>query len=475
MDKVTLKKYLLNKLGGYIVRDMKKSMDEEELILFVSFDLVNSSSYKTRNYTTWFPILITINEKIKEYMLNKIKYSQLWRSIGDEAIFVVNITSIKQLEESVQAVFEILNEVIKKIKNGSILKDVLNENEINVFVAQNVLSLKAGAWIAPVHKTSDLTKETTNIHNLMYMYNHDEGLPTYEFQGNDIDTGFRILKNTKDKRLVLSIELAYLLSKNQNIDPKINIITYRKLKGIWEGTLYPVIWYHDDEYAKCKLEDSFSYDDYYTNDLIKEFIDNEYEFIKTNNKNTSFQKLDKIIKDKNMTTKINLLEDKIHELDTCKKLIEGNKLLEVHCVAVCYNKTKNKVLMFKRGSQLENFNDKWEFGCSVIGNGMTFKNNLEKDYKKFAGIEINVKYPFKEYSFEDENGKTIPGIRFIAEFTDSREDYKLELDTKYSEARYVDLDSYKGEEFEKNSIDYDEFLDVLRYVFKNNKECPKNG
>ena len=32
----------------------------EELILFVSFDLVNSSSYKTRNYTSWFPILITI-------------------------------------------------------------------------------------------------------------------------------------------------------------------------------------------------------------------------------------------------------------------------------------------------------------------------------------------------------------------------------------------------------------------------------
>lgn len=474
MDKTKLKEYLLGKLGSDIAKDMKKSMDEEELILFVSFDLVNSSSYKTRNYTSWFPILITINEKIKEYMLNKIKFSQLWRSIGDEAIFIVNITSLKQLEESVQTIFEILNDVIEEIKDGSILKDVFKENEINVFVAQNVLSLKAGAWIAPVHKTSDLTKKTTHIHNLMYMYNHDEGLPTYEFQGNDIDTGFRVLKNTREKRLVLSIELAYLLSKNQNIDPKINIITYRKLKGIWDGKLYPVIWYHDDEYAKCKLEDSFSYDDYYTDDLIKELIDKEYEFIKVNNKNTSFQKLDKIIKDKNITSKIKLLEDKIYELDTTKKLIEGNKLLEVHCVAVCYNKIKNKVLMFKRGSHLDNFANRWEFGCSVIGNGMTFKENLEKDYKKFAGIEISVKYPFKEYSFEDENGKTIPGIRFIAEFADTREECELELDSKYSEVRYVDLNNYKGKEFENNSIHYNEFLDILKYVFENNKEYAKD-
>jgi len=457
---------LLQKIGYNLTERMKKSIDEEDIILFVSFDLVNSSKYKTRNYTSWFPILITINEKIKYCMQQKIQKAQLWRTIGDETVFVINVTNREELENSVQLIFEILNDIITEIKDGSIVKGVLDQNEVNVFVARNVLSLKAGAWIAPVHKTSDLTKKTNNVCNLMYMYNHDSGLPTYEFQGNDIDTGFRILKNTTERRLVLSIELAYLLAKNQYIDPKINIITYRNLKGIWDEKLYPVIWYHDYNYVKCKLEDSFFYDEYYTNDLVKEFIDDKYKYLTTTTNNTSFQKLDKIVNDNNIKYKAALLEKKINGANKAKKLIQGNKLLEVHCVAICYNILKQKVLMLKRSTDLSNYAGKWEFGCSTITNNMTFKDNLNKDYKKFADIEIEVKYPFKEYSFEDRDGRIIPGIRFVAEFSDERDAAELKLDKKYIDAKYVDLHDYSDKEFRENSIDYDEFLKILEYIFE---------
>lgn len=375
-----------------LIENLNKN-NKEEVILFVSFDLVNSSEYKTRNYTSWFPILITITEKIKEHMINKVNKSQLWRTIGDEVVFIVNITNSEQLEKSVESVFEILNNIVKEIKNGEILDNNFSDEEKSIFVAQNVLSLKAAAWIAPVYKTENLKIETKNIHNLMYIYNHngDEGLPTYEFQGNDIDTGFRIAKNTIQRRLTLSLELAYLLSKNQFINNKINIVTYRKLKGIWDGKMYPIIWYHDYKYAGMKLEDSFFYDEYYNNDITKEFIDNEFDNMLFESNMTSFQKLNKIVEDKNIQSKINVINEILKSSSESKKLLEGNKLLEVHCVAVCVNLDKKSVLMFKRSENTRLFAGKWDFGCCEMQNGQSFKDNIEKDYKKKFNIDIEVK------------------------------------------------------------------------------------
>lgn len=443
-----------------------KETNKEELILFVSFDLVNSSDYKTRNYTSWFPILITITEKIKDHMINKVPKSQLWRTIGDEAVFIVNIATIEQLEKSIESVFEILNTIVEEIKNGKILDNNFKEDDKNMFVAQNVLSLKAAAWIAPVYKTKDLRVETSNIHNLMYIYNHngDEGFPTYEFQGNDIDTGFRISKNTRQRRLTLSLELAYLLSKNQFIDNKIHIVTYRKLKGIWDGKMYPIIWYHDHKLSNSKLEDSFFYDEYYNDDITKSFIDNEFNKMIFENNMTSFQKLNKIVEDKNIKSKIDIINNILESCTDSKKLLEGNKLLEVHCVAVCVNLDRKEILMFKRAENTHLFKDKWDFGCCEMQNGQSFKCNIEKDYKKKFNIEIAVKDPIKEYNFLNENKKTIPGIRFIAEIID---DSNIKFDTdEYIDKKYIPIDTFKNSDEQSQSeyIDYNEFLEVFKRI-----------
>lgn len=439
----------------------------EELILFVSFDLVNSSSYKTRNYTSWFPILITITEKIKESMIKKVDKSQLWRTIGDEAVFIVNIANIEQLEKSIKNVFEILNSIVNEIKNGEILDGNFTDEERNMFVAQNVLSLKAAAWIAPVHKTKNLKIQTNKIHNLMYIYNHngDEGLPTYEFQGNDIDTGFRIAKNTIQRRLTLSLELAYLLAKNQFIDNKIHIVAYRKLKGIWDGKMYPIIWYHDHEYTKCKLEDSFFYDEYYNDEITKEFIDKEFDKMIFEDNMTSFQKINKIVKDKNIQSKIDIINEILKKSTDSKKLLEGNKLLEVHCVAVCINSERKEVLMFKR-SKNTLFKEKWDFGCCEMQNGQSFKSNIEKDYKKKFNIDIRVGDPIKEYNFLNEDKKTVPGIRFIAEIIDDS-DIKFDTD-EYVDKKYISLESFKKMDImeQEDYISYSEFLAVFESIEK---------
>ena len=94
--------------------------------------------------------------------------------------------------------------------------------------------------------------------NLLERYKLREGYGLIEFLGNDIDAGFRIKKETENRRMVISFELAYILAKDTDYLKNIHIITYKTLRGIWQNRLYPIIWYHDPKYAEnIQFEDSF--------------------------------------------------------------------------------------------------------------------------------------------------------------------------------------------------------------------------
>ena len=96
--------------------------------------------------------------------------------------------------------------------------------------------------------------------------------------------------------------------------------------------------------------------------------------------------------------------------------------------------------MFKR-SKNTLFKEKWDFGCCEMQNGQSFKSNIEKDYKKKFNIDIRVGDPIKEYNFLNEDKKTVPGIRFIAEIIDDR-DIKFDTD-EYVDKKYISLESFK--------------------------------
>ena len=52
-------------------------------------------------------------------------------------------------------------------------------------------------------------------------------------------------KQTRERRMTVSFELAYMLSGRDEYNERMQIITYRSLKGVWGGKVYPVIWYYD--------------------------------------------------------------------------------------------------------------------------------------------------------------------------------------------------------------------------------------
>ena len=69
-------------------------------------------------------------------------------------------------------------------------------------------------------------------------------IETEDFLGPDIDTGFRIGKCTQPGMLVVSVEMAELLSEAPgDVNPMIGkIVGWEELKGVWNDKRYPVIW-----------------------------------------------------------------------------------------------------------------------------------------------------------------------------------------------------------------------------------------
>ena len=476
---------VVEKIGEYDDLDNKEI--KQNVCMFVSFDIVNSSIYKSNNYD-WFKVIYSLLTMVNNEVNKNIKNIELWRSIGDELVFVSHITTKEQLKENIKKVYKILIDINKSIKEGKIFNDISESDDERAFLVENnLLELKSTAWIAKVseiEKKSDLSKNITG--NIMYSYDKSDGAmyfeeillgnisnkktnrPTIEFQGKDIDLGFRIAKyNTKARKLTLSVELAYILSNDSSMNPRLHIIGYNKLKGIWNQRPYPIIWYHDEYEAGCKINESFSYDEDDSKDrefnIVANYLnkDDRNQIRDKMSKNVN-EHLKKLVFDMNISMKIKSIMDILDKDSSCKKLFKSEEnthifYLEVHCVAVCVN--KNKVLMFKRSSSTSKFPDKWDFGCAKMVKQLTFEDVLKREYKDFAGIDIKIKRPFRHYHFKSEvKDDLICGIRFKAELDDNQK-INLAEGKKYIKYKYFDLDEF--DKFnEENSVDGDSpFID----------------
>lgn len=483
--------YNMNNISGalevlkqlsYRLENSKQNIDKDNIVMFVSFDIVNSSLYKSSNYSGWFKIIYSLLNHVYNTIVKDIKDIKLWRTIGDELVFVVNIYEIEELKTYTQIVYQTLNDINRYIRNGYLFSD--SNEGLDELIENNVLELKATSWIArvsEVNESEDLNKNITG--NICYYYDNrinivssGEKREKYrEYQGKDIDLGFRIAsQNTIARKLSISVELAYILAENENVNQKLHIVGYNKLKGVWNNRPYPIIWYHDIYISGCRLEDSFVYDEDEENIVVSNYFQRKKsEKIRDCISSDCKTELDKIVRDRNLTNKITKIKESIKKSKKprleSKIELKADINLEVHCVAVCVNKELGKVLMFKRASEDElRFKSKWDFGCAKVVRGWSFKEALKKEYKSFSNIDINVEEPFRDYEFEDKDtGVLIPGIRYKATI-EKCEEITLNRD-KYIEYKWVDLDTIKKMEEENTEspfIDYKDFKEIIEIVLK---------
>lgn len=473
-------KELAQKYGDALEKFNKREDKEKKcsrtVELFFSFDIVNSSSYKDVNYFGWQNVLTSLLTNIQRNIAKENPEAQLWRVLGDEIIFFVTIRNIEEIYFTIDAIYRVLIKSNAKLHNGIFFEELEEDKtDIELMKNNNILAVQAAAWLAVVFNGEKALFQTYD--NVFKQYCISESQQINEFLGQDIDIGFRIKKETQDRRLVVSIELAKLLSDRTEYLSRLNIVTYKSMKGVWKNRLYPIIWYHDAEISGVSFEDSFYYDETTYSQLSKEYFlnrENEdgdlasYMFLDVH------KALNKVIRDQQLETKIEHICKVISETESDVKAVENefrNKLLEFHCAAVCCDLISKKILIAKRKDR-KFLSGLWEFGCAKANIEQGLCDSIAEEYKSDFGIDIDIicdkgrndKEPIPVALYQvNKVEKLQKGVIVIAEIVGNLDkiDGTIKARGKHDKYRWISEDEIN--EFEEPAIE--DFKDTLKKVF----------
>lgn len=247
----------------FLIKEQLENDQEQwnaKLNLFFSFDVVNSTKYKNLN-KNW-PVelknlLDTIRKIVSDSKVDIISTSILWRVIGDELIFVATVSNSNDLVKGVAEISAITQRISSDIQEWDTTK---------------LLDIKSASWIAAVRNEMDNSDNYSLFDNILCNYQASSSKQVIrDYLGKDIDAGFRLKYYTKRRRLVISFELAYFLYKAKKEEKNhLYIMDYIKLKGVWNESLYPIIWY--DNNNKKAFINSFKYDERVNNPIIEHFF-----------------------------------------------------------------------------------------------------------------------------------------------------------------------------------------------------------
>lgn len=453
--------------------------------LFFSFDIVNSTMYKS--VTGNWPIIIRgLLEDIRSrvFKMPDLAACNLWRVIGDEMIFVMPIYSLEEIGTVLDSIFEVLQRMTKSLKSGkffeSLVGQAIQKNDIEMLKIQTPLSIKSAAWIAVINDKVESPYECIKFN---YSASSQNQIIT-EYLGRDIDAGFRLKAYTQDRRLVVSFELAYFLFKlDSGRKSDLFIMDYVRLKGVWNETLYPIIWFHnakvmkdiynnsDSNYSGIQFANSFRYDETDKNELVNRYFARGKQNRKKNKRESlaknEYLLADSMFKVESALDKIRIdrnLEDKIIFI---RQLLEREALkssikpyanpLEVHCAVVCCNVEQRKVMIMHRGQQHSTNPNKWEFGCAKLSSEKKLISSVTEYYKDTFGIEIQLVMDTKRTDIQpvpiaiyelksDENIKK--GIIFVAKVTNDLECDKFRAEKSHDKIRWIgkeEIDRYKDD------------------------------
>lgn len=466
--------------------------------LFFSFDIVNSTMYKS--VTGNWPIIIRgLLDDIRSrvFKMPDLTSCSLWRVIGDEMIFVMPIYSIEELGGVIDSIFEITQKISKILKNGKFFETLVGQsiqkNDIEMLKVQTPLSIKAASWISIVNDKVESAYECIKFN---YSASSQNQIIT-EYLGRDMDAGFRLKTYTQDRRLVVSFELAYLLSliKREN---NLFILDYVRLKGVWNDALYPIIWFHNAKIVKNICEDStnnhkefqfqntFRYDETDKNELVNKYFargkqnrqkvkigtTSEPEYLLADSMFKVETALKKILTDRNLEQKIAYIKQLL-SMEVLKSSMKPYaNPLEVHCAVVCCDVTKRKVMIMHRGKQHSTNPEKWEFGCAKLSSEKRIVNSITEYYRETFGLEIELvvdenrsdNQPIPIAVYELKNQENIKkGIIFVAKVINKigSEDFRAEK--SHDCIKWIsEKDIYQ---YKDDSVS--DFEDTLKKVFHN--------
>ncbi len=202
----------------------------------------------------------------------------LWKTVGDEVIFVNRVDSYMQVYAYVRAFIKTLEEYKGVLKDPDTKMDVKGNGWVGSFPHPNQTFKLA---VSADEQAFDLPNEALEKAA-------DEVPSQYDFLGSGIDYGFRIGKNSKPDFFTVSPALASILCFANTTDDKIIPFRFAMkfrgmncLKGVLDGNDYPIFGlnteFNQSRNSLTALQAKLSGD---TEPNSKELADYLEEFIK---------------------------------------------------------------------------------------------------------------------------------------------------------------------------------------------------
>nr|BDD45679.1 hypothetical protein 2 [bacterium] len=219
--------------------ELPAEQSPDTLLLFLSFDVVGSTAYKQRHYNDkdWVQTFKDFFKYLKSAFDEDFGQDQVkpFKYLGDELILVVDLGKV--------SLSKVLSAAYDKLLESA---DLLGKWSVD-------LSVKAAAWLVYMDGARNVWLVGDEENNL--------ATPFDDVLGANMDEGFRVSSNfARQRQLVLSFELAWLLC---DIYPEQSMFYYarpRPLKGVWSNAPYPVIWYSPQIWRDIELQLPYSYD-----------------------------------------------------------------------------------------------------------------------------------------------------------------------------------------------------------------------
>lgn len=216
--------------------------DESGIYLFVSFDLVNSTKFKTK-VADWYESALGFYADVIKEFGSHIRESAaetapiVWKQAGDEVLFYLRVERTSTVCNALEAAWQTMETVAADLERRT--------------VGKVQLSVKASAWVAQVQHFLPIDGKL-GLQSKAKPHHFDsirfEVGRTADFIGQDIDIGFRASKFTDRHILLISAELAYVLCDGHRnhrvIVNHLRVVGFECMKGVWGDRHYPIVWYH---------------------------------------------------------------------------------------------------------------------------------------------------------------------------------------------------------------------------------------
>lgn len=224
--------------------------------LFLSCDLVNSTSYKQQT-PGWQGEFLSFYRQFPQSVGDLAEDQgvalqfDLWKPIGDELIFTVVVRHERHVFQAVRVWLAAMESYETQMREKQ----------------DKAMGLKGSSFIAtfpgpdsessvPRNPASELSDEHPVLLNddaLKGQRRHTKYL--YDYFGPSIDTGFRVASQATPRHFTVSVEvaLAMLLASREDKDMCLDDLVFRgpaTLKGVWGGRDYPMFAidrHHDDD------------------------------------------------------------------------------------------------------------------------------------------------------------------------------------------------------------------------------------